>query len=150
MPQYFDPSQFAFPATNCLPIVVAPAAACDSALAPGAFFGNVGRNVMISPGIANVDFTLTKETRLSPLGEAGMLQSRAEFLNTLNRANFGTPSSSIFDQNGRLNSSAGQITETQNHFTADPIRPKVAFLISRDLHLRNQISGIRKRKFRRT
>jgi hypothetical protein len=111
--QYFDVSQFAFPASNCLPTVVAPSAFCDASIPAGPFAGNLGRNVMTSPGIANVDFTLTKDTHLPPLGEAGSLQFRAEFFNILNRPNFGVPSSNVFDQNGRMNSGVGQITSTR-------------------------------------
>lgn len=53
------------------------------------FFGNVGRDAYIGPGLATWDFSVMKETRLL---ESLNLQFRAEFFNILNRANFNTPS----------------------------------------------------------
>jgi len=90
--QYFDVSQFSYPTPF--------------------FVGNLGRNVLISPGIANVDFTLTKDTHLPKLGEAGTLQFRAEFFNLFNRANFGAPALNLFTNTGARRSNAGQITNT--------------------------------------
>jgi len=54
----------------------------------GSTFGNLGRNVIIGPGFANVDVALWKDTRL---GSRGRLQLRAEVFNLLNRVNFGQP-----------------------------------------------------------
>jgi len=51
-------------------------------------FGNAGRNILVGPGSATVDFGLYKNF---PLGEARLLQFRFEFFNFLNRANFGGP-----------------------------------------------------------
>ena len=59
---------------------------------PG-FLGSVGRNTLIVPGVATVDFSLFKNTALA---EDVNLQFRAEFFNILNRANFGTPSRNVF------------------------------------------------------
>jgi carboxypeptidase family protein len=53
------------------------------------FFGNVGRDVYIGPGLATWDFSTLKQTRLR---ENLNLQFRAEIFNLLNRANFNTPS----------------------------------------------------------
>ncbi|OFW41698.1 MAG: hypothetical protein A3J28_06735 [Acidobacteria bacterium RIFCSPLOWO2_12_FULL_60_22] len=91
--QYFDPSSFLFPTPF--------------------FAGNLGRNHLIVPGIANFDITLIKSTPLPVLGEAGSLQFRAEFFNLFNRANFGIPAFNLFDQTGRPRSNAGEITETR-------------------------------------
>jgi len=52
------------------------------------FFGNVGRNTYIGPGLATWDFSVMKDTRLL---EGLNLQFRAEIFNLLNRANFNTP-----------------------------------------------------------
>ena len=101
--QYYDVSQFAFP-QNCL------TAACNP---PGAFLGNLGRNHLITPGLANVDFTVTKNTKLPWVGEKANLQFRAEFYNLFNRANFGTPALSVLDRTARLKSNAGEITTTR-------------------------------------
>jgi hypothetical protein len=48
-------------------------------------YGNVGRNTLIGPGVATLDLSFLKDTRLS---EAVNLQFRAEFFNILNRSNF--------------------------------------------------------------
>ncbi len=90
--QYFDVTQFRYPTPF--------------------FVGNVGRNVLIAPGIANVDFTLTKDTRFPVLGEGGSLQFRAEFFNLFNRPNFGAPALNLFTNTGARRSNAGQITTT--------------------------------------
>lgn len=63
---------------------------------PSGFLGNVGRNILTGPGLANLDFSLVKNTSLKHLGEAGKLEFRAEFFNILNRANFARPSSVVF------------------------------------------------------
>jgi hypothetical protein len=52
------------------------------------FFGNVGRDAYIGPGLATWDFSTLKETHIF---EGVNLQFRAEIFNLLNRANFNTP-----------------------------------------------------------
>ena len=69
--QYFDPSAFE--------------------LQPAGQFGNLGRNTLIGPGLANVDFSLIKNTRVR---EKASIQFRAEFFNIFNRANFSVPTGS--------------------------------------------------------
>ena len=61
--------------------------------APAGFHGNIGRNTLRIPGVAQFDFSLVKNTRL---GEAANLQFRAEFFNLFNRANFGDPETRLF------------------------------------------------------
>ncbi len=100
--QYYDTNQFTYPA-NCL------TAACNPI---GYFQGNVGRNTLISPGIASFDWSLIKITSLPRLGESTKLEFRAEFFNLFNRPNFGVPSLSIFDRSGVLKPNAAQITST--------------------------------------
>ena len=51
-------------------------------------FGNLGRNVLIGPGFNNVDFSITKNTKLT---ETVRFQFRAEFFDIFNHANFGQP-----------------------------------------------------------
>ena len=71
------------------PLCGNPGPAC-----PGERVGNVPRNVLRSDGIANVDFALTKNTRVA----AGQtLQFRIEMFNATNTRNFGVP-------DGRINS----------------------------------------------
>lgn len=51
-------------------------------------FGSMGRNVLIGPGFNNLDFSVTKNTRLT---ETVRIQFRAEVFDIFNRANFGQP-----------------------------------------------------------
>ncbi len=71
-------------------------------------FGNVGRGVLRGPGLATVDLSVNKDTRIS---ERFKLQFRAEFFNLLNRANFGVPNTTVFSGTA-FNASAGLITAT--------------------------------------
>ncbi len=68
--QWFNPAAFVAPVNN------------------SGFFGNVGRNTYLGPGLGTWDFSVMKETRLR---ETMSLQFRAEIFNLLNRANFNTP-----------------------------------------------------------
>ncbi len=71
--------------------------------------GNVGRNILVGPGLASWDFGLTKNTNVT---EKIRLQFRAELFNLLNRPNYATPTSSIFTSGGRRLGNAGTITRT--------------------------------------
>jgi hypothetical protein len=55
------------------------------------FLGNLGKNTIIGPDLANVDFSLVKRMKMSALGESGSLDFRVEFFNLFNRANFDLP-----------------------------------------------------------
>lgn len=84
-------------------------------LAPPAgsgFYGNLGRNTLIGPGLATWDFSTFKTTNLS---EQIALQFRAEIFNLLNRANFNTPNLITFTSSTtgtKVSGSAGAITST--------------------------------------
>ena len=76
---------------------------------PGAFsappaytFGNVGRNSVYGPGLETMDLALV---RSFGLGEKGRFETRAEFFNSLNHTNLGTPNRFV------NTSSFGSITE---------------------------------------
>jgi hypothetical protein len=86
--QWYNPNAFALPT-------------------PGTY-GNLGRGVYTGPGLADLDASLFKSTRLT---ERLNLQFRAEFFNVLNHANFGTPNAVVFS-NGAVSGSAGLITAT--------------------------------------
>jgi hypothetical protein len=88
--QYFDPTAFLFP--------------------PARTLGNLGRNTLIMPGRATVDFSLTKKMDLT---EAANLQFRLEAFNLFNRPNFGTPSRNVFDNQANPDPTAGRITSTR-------------------------------------
>ena len=96
--QYYDPTAFAIPEEG--------------------FFGNVSRNTLIRPGLANWDFSLTKNTPVESISESFNIQFRAEFFNALNRANFGQPDRTVFTRTslrtGEPNPRAGRITSTTN------------------------------------
>ncbi len=65
---YFDPCAFGLPD-------------------PG-FYGNLGRNTVIGPGLANFDFSLVKNISFR---ETKSVQFRAEAFNLANHANFNRP-----------------------------------------------------------
>lgn len=88
--EFFNPNAF-----------VAPAAGT---------YGNVGRDTLIGPGIAVLDFSALKNTRVS---ERVNLQFRAELFNILNHANFGTPNPVVFTSASSVPApTAGVITST--------------------------------------
>jgi hypothetical protein len=87
--RWFDASQFVF--------------------APSRTIGNVGRNTLIGPGLANLDLSLTKNVQVS---ERTNVQFRAEFFNLANRANLSLPSTTVFNSSGRPDTGAGFINST--------------------------------------
>jgi len=78
-------------------------------------FGNLGRNTLIGPGLAKLDFSVFKNNYVKRISESFNVQFRAEFFNVLNRANFASPTDNLaaFDQNGQPISSVGLIDSTQ-------------------------------------
>ncbi|MBK9169043.1 MAG: TonB-dependent receptor [Bryobacterales bacterium] len=78
---------------------------------PG-FLGNLGRNTIIGPGLASLDFALAKRIPLRVFGDGASLDFRFEAFNALNRTNFDLPTverMAIFDRDG-LREDAGRIT----------------------------------------
>jgi len=78
------------------------------------FYGNLGRNTFIGPGLATWDFSVFKNTRIN---ERFNVQFRAELFNLLNRANFNTPNLITFTPPTATNptglsGTAGAITST--------------------------------------
>jgi hypothetical protein len=96
--QWFNPSAFLAPA------FAAPA----DVKANGGFYGNLGRNTLIGPGLGTWDFSVLKDTRIR---EQLSLQFRAEIFNILNRANFNQPNAVVFTPSG-VSPTAGIITST--------------------------------------
>ncbi len=88
--QWFNPNAFLQPPPN------------------SGFYGNLGRDSLIGPGLATWDFSTLKETAI---GERLNLQFRAEIFNLLNRANFNTPNLIVFTPSG-VSGTAGAITST--------------------------------------
>ncbi len=88
--QWFDPNAFLQPPAN------------------SGFFGNLGRDTLVGPGLATWDFSAVKETALH---ERLNLQFRAEIFNLLDRANFNTPNLIVFTPTG-VSGTAGAISST--------------------------------------
>jgi hypothetical protein len=88
--QWFNPNAFLQPPAN------------------SGFFGNLGRDTLVGPGLATWDFSAVKETSLY---ERLSLQFRAEIFNLLNRANLNTPNLIVFTPTG-VSGTAGAISST--------------------------------------
>jgi len=71
-------------------------------------FGNVGRNTVRGPGLANFDFSLIKR---GPITEGVHVEFRAEFFNIFNRPNFASPLNTVLSAGGYI-PTAGRITRT--------------------------------------
>jgi hypothetical protein len=71
--------------------------------------GTLGRNRLMSPGLATLDLVLVKTQKLGSM----TAQVRIETFNALNRANFATPATTIFDDRGNLTANVGVITATR-------------------------------------
>ncbi|MBZ5661000.1 MAG: TonB-dependent receptor [Acidobacteriia bacterium] len=109
--------------TQCFVVPTAPtpafyAANCDPSHAFPACFnlrGNAGRNIIVGPGLVNLDFSLFKNNYVKRISENFNAQFRMEVFNILNHANFAIPplgNDQILLPNGGLNPSAGQLTST--------------------------------------
>jgi hypothetical protein len=88
--QWFNPAAFIGPPNN------------------SGFYGNLGRDTLIGPGLATWDFSTFKQTAIS---ERLHIQFRAEIFNLLNRANFNTPNLIASTPTG-VSGTAGAITST--------------------------------------
>ena len=94
---YFDPCSFILP---------------NSGVAGVGILGNLGRNTLVGPGLAQVDFTMKKKFNVS---ENNFFEFRMEVFNIFNRANFRDPADTertILDGNGNYNLRSGEITGT--------------------------------------
>ena len=88
--QWFNPAAFLAPPNN------------------SGFYGNLGRDTLIGPGLGTWDLSVLKNTQLR---ERLTLQFRAELFNLLNRANFSAPNAITFTPSG-TSPTAGLITST--------------------------------------
>jgi hypothetical protein len=111
--------------TKCFAVPTAPSPAfytanCDPTLgtSPQCFNlrGNAGRNILIGPGLSNLDFSVFKNNPIRRISESFNAQFRVEFFNVLNRANFAPPitpdNTDIFDSVGAPTGAAGLLTST--------------------------------------
>jgi hypothetical protein len=78
--------------------------------------GNSGRNVVVGPGIASLDFSVFKNNYIPSISEKFNIQFRAEMFNVINHPNFGPPTtpdnSDIFDGTGLPTGVAGLLSKT--------------------------------------
>ena len=73
--------------------------------------GTVARNTVIGPGLAQFDFSTSKNFKIT---ESQRIQFRAEFFNLTNHPNFRIPVSALFNNNGTRNVTAGRIDSTRS------------------------------------
>jgi hypothetical protein len=67
--------------------------------------GNAGRNILVGPGITNLDFSVFKNNRIKRISENFNVQFRLEMFNIMNHPNFAPPgpgdgNTDIFDATG--------------------------------------------------
>ncbi len=95
-PIYINPNCFILPqatpaiAAQCQPFGQGP----GSPGIPGTcanLRGNMGRNIVIGPGLSKLDFSVFKNNYIRRISESFNAQFRAEIFNIFNRANFGSP-----------------------------------------------------------
>ena len=83
---------------------------CAFQLQEAGFYGNVGRNTAVGPGLFSFDFSVSKKTSLT---ERVSLEFESQFFNLLNHTNFDVPQTSVLgDASGRRLANAGVITGT--------------------------------------
>jgi hypothetical protein len=88
--QYFNPQAFLAPATGT--------------------YGNVSRDALTGPGMTELDFSATKNSKIT---EKLGLQFRAEFFNILNHTNFLTPNEVVYTSaTSGISPTAGLVTAT--------------------------------------
>lgn len=88
-------------------------------------YGNVGRDSLTGPGLTEVDFSASKNTRLT---ERVGLQFRAEFFNLLNHTNFLTPNEVVYTSaTSGISPTAGVITATSTTSRQIQFGAKVQF-----------------------
>jgi hypothetical protein len=90
----------AFPFPNCINLM-----------------GNDPRNIVIGPGLINLDLSVTKDTYIKRISETANLQFRAEMFNLPNRTNFAFPSAGnlgSLDASGKPVPGFGTLSNTQS------------------------------------
>jgi hypothetical protein len=88
-------------------------------------YGNVGRDSLTGPGLTELDFSASKNTRVT---ERVGLQFRAEFFNILNHTNFLTPNEVVFTSAmSGISPTAGVITATSTTSRQIQFGAKVQF-----------------------
>jgi hypothetical protein len=88
--------------------------ACYSFPQPTNLLGNAGRNSIVGPGLAELDYSIKRSFPLRFWSETARLQFRTEMFNLLNRANFQPPlpNNLLLNTKGALLATAGVINST--------------------------------------
>jgi hypothetical protein len=88
--------------------------ACYSFPQPANLLGNAGRNSIVGPGLAELDYSIKRSFPLRFWSETARLQFRAEMFNLANRTNFQAPlpNNSLYNTKGVLLATAGVINST--------------------------------------
>jgi hypothetical protein len=88
--------------------------ACYSFPVPANLLGNAGRNSLMGPGLAELDFSLHRSIPVRLFSDAARLEVRAEVFNLTNRSNFEPPlpNNSLYNNKGASLAIAGLITST--------------------------------------
>jgi hypothetical protein len=103
--QWFNPSAFVAPPAN------------------SGFYGNLGRDTLIGPGLGAWDVAFAKDTAVR---EGVTVEVRAEEFNVLNRANFNQPNAVVFTPTG-VSPTAGVITGTSTSSRQTQVALKLLF-----------------------
>ena len=85
---------------------------CAFSLQPAGFYGNLGQNTMIGPGVSTVDLSFVKNFHFT---ERHALAFRTEFFNLFNRANFAIPNRVALTATGVPAGTAGVIQSLNTH-----------------------------------
>jgi hypothetical protein len=119
--QYLNPAMF-----SMSPETLSPASEQSNPNCPGVCtigqLGNAGRDFLQGPHARDWAFSLVKDTHVGFLGEAGMVEFRAEMFNVLNHPDFAPPNTNAFTGNQadltpfseKPGGSFGKITVQQN------------------------------------
>ena len=83
-------------------------------MVPATLLGNSGRNILIGPGLVNMDFSVAKNIPIRKISEASRAQFRVELFNAFNHPNFLPPLNNLnlFDAAGRPIPNAGMLDAT--------------------------------------
>ena len=111
----------AFWKANCDPMPPSIGGPIQPPLSPLSCFnlrGNAGRNILIGPGLTNLDFSVFKNNYIKRVSERFNIQFRLEIFNLLNHANFAPPTTpdntTIFDGTGAPTGVAGVLSRTSS------------------------------------
>jgi hypothetical protein len=125
--QYLNPACYTLPTAPNMAYYNGTGTIGSSAYQPGCdhsyayptcanLLGNDPRNVVIGPGLINMDFSITKDNHIRRISETADLQFRAEIFNIANHPNYGFPSAgnlAPIDQNGNAVGGFGVLSNTQ-------------------------------------